>query len=209
MSKKFAEKIIDSMVDENGNCGPRGLSTKQFNLIAQHLVEHEQEIVGSWSGDYSRILFTSTDYTGRIGKYYVELNEYFHFNPRCTVKRISHEYDESEEDLERAKMEASQFEETTKKFTENVIEQIAELDSDYDVQEFIRNSYEALVGIAYLYNSNLEDDPRYGVARTRAIFGRNEIINEISDGIRDGREYSTFEVGGVIFDVVKGAFEEN
>lgn len=106
-------------------------------------------------------------------------------------------------------MNGTQFEESTKKFTENVIEQIAELDSDQDVQEFIRNSYEALVGIAYLYNSNLEDDPRYGVARTRAIFGRNEIINEISDGIRDGREYSEFEVGGVIFDVVKGAFEEN
>ena len=122
MSKKFAEKIIDSLVDENGNCGPRGLSTKQFNLIAQYLVEHEQEIVGSWSGDYSRILFTSTDYTGRIGKYYVELNEYFHFNPRCTVKSITKMYDESEEDLERAKME-----------------ELAKIDWHYEVGERVRD----------------------------------------------------------------------
>ena len=100
MSKKFAEKIIDSMVDENGFCGPRGLSVKQFNIISECLEEHEAEYAGRWYGDYSDIVFTSTDYTGRIGKYYVELNLYYHFNPRCTVKSITKSYDESEEDLE-------------------------------------------------------------------------------------------------------------
>lgn len=100
MSKKFAEKIIDDMVDENGFCGPRGLSVKQFDIISKCLEKHEDEYVGRWSGDYADIVFTSTDYTGRIGKYYVELNLYYHFNPRCTVKSITKKYDESEEDLE-------------------------------------------------------------------------------------------------------------
>lgn len=100
MSKKFAEKIIDSMVDENGFCGPRGLSVKQFNIISECLEEHEAEYAGRWYGDYSDIVFTSTDYTGRIGKYYVELNLYSHFNIRCTVKSITKSYDESEEDFE-------------------------------------------------------------------------------------------------------------
>lgn len=100
MSKKFAEKIIDSMVDENGFCGPRGLSMKQFAIISKCLEEHEAEFVGRWSGDYADIVFTSTDYTGRIGKYYVELNLYYHFNPRYTVNSITKMYDESEEDLE-------------------------------------------------------------------------------------------------------------
>lgn len=100
MSKKFAEKIIDSMVDENGFCGPRGLSMKQFNIISKCLEEHEAECVGRWLGDYTTIVFTSTDYTGRIGKYYVELNLYCHFRHRYTVKSITKKYDESEEDLE-------------------------------------------------------------------------------------------------------------
>lgn len=100
MSKKFAEKIIDGMVDENGFCGPRGLSMKQFDIISECLEKHEDEYAGRWSGDYADIVFTSTDYTGRIGKYYVELNLYYHFNPRYTVKSITKKYDESEEDLE-------------------------------------------------------------------------------------------------------------
>lgn len=103
MSKKFAEKIIDSMVDENGFCGPRGLSMKQFNIISECLEQHEDEFAGNWSGDYTNIEFTSTDYTGRIGKYYVELNLLYHFHPRCTVKSITKKYDESEEDLEAIK----------------------------------------------------------------------------------------------------------
>lgn len=35
--KTFAEKIIDSMVDENDHCGERGLSEKQFDILYKHL----------------------------------------------------------------------------------------------------------------------------------------------------------------------------
>ena len=105
MSKKFAEKIIDSMVDSDGKCGERGLSHKQFAILSQCLEAQETDIVGGWSGDYASYNFTSTDYTGRIGKYNVTINEYFHFNARLTVKSIERVYDESEEDLESAKME--------------------------------------------------------------------------------------------------------
>lgn len=85
MKKSFAEQIIDSMVDENGHCGERGLSPKQFDILAEHLNEGETRKVG---GAYNRT-FTSTDFTGTIGRYNVKLNEYYHFNPRYTVVEIS------------------------------------------------------------------------------------------------------------------------
>lgn len=85
MKKSFAEQIIDSMVDENGHCGERGLSPKQFDILAEHLNEGETHKVG---GAYNRT-FTSTDFTGVIGRYNVKLNEYYHFNPRYTVVDIS------------------------------------------------------------------------------------------------------------------------
>lgn len=85
MKKSFAEQIIDSMVDENGRCGERGLSPKQFDILAEHLNEGETRKVG---GAYNRT-FTSTDFTGTIGRYNVKLNEYYHFNPRYTVVEIS------------------------------------------------------------------------------------------------------------------------
>lgn len=88
MSTKFAEHIIDSMVDENGHCGERGLSPKQFWAIAQHLSRGEAELAGCWSGHYKTVDFTSTNYEGNIGRYFVVLNEYFHFNPRYTVVSI-------------------------------------------------------------------------------------------------------------------------
>lgn len=85
MKKSFAEQILDSMVDENGHCGERGLSPKQFDILAEHLSEGETRKVG---GAYNRT-FTSTDFTGTIGRYNVKLNEYYHFNPRYTVVEIS------------------------------------------------------------------------------------------------------------------------
>lgn len=88
MSKKFAEQIIDSMVDENGHCGERGLSEKQFTILSEGLAEGEWEYVTSWQGDYGRKDFYSRDYVGTIGRYYVELNWYAHFNDRYTVKVI-------------------------------------------------------------------------------------------------------------------------
>lgn len=88
--KTFAEKIIDSMVDENGHCGERGLSPKQFEILFKHLSEGETRYVG---GAYNR-RFTSTDFTGTIGRYNVKLNEYYHFNPRYTVVSIDKWIDE-------------------------------------------------------------------------------------------------------------------
>ena len=89
-AKSFAEQILDSMVDENGHCGERGLSPKQFAVLAERLREGETKNVG---GAYNRI-FTSTDFTGVIGRYDVCLNEYFHFNPRYTVVSIDAWIDE-------------------------------------------------------------------------------------------------------------------
>lgn len=88
MSKKFAEQIIDSMVDENGHCGDRALSAKQFLIISECLYKGEAEIVGGWNGNYKTVDFTSTNYEGNIGKYYVVLNEFWHFNPRYAVVSI-------------------------------------------------------------------------------------------------------------------------
>lgn len=87
-STEFAEKILDSMVDENGNCGERGLSAKQFYILSEHLADGEWEYVTSWIGDYGRKDFYEKGYVGNIGKYYVELNWYAHFNDRYTVKSI-------------------------------------------------------------------------------------------------------------------------
>lgn len=88
--KSFAEQVIDSMVDESGHCGERGLSPKQFAILSERLREGKTRNVG---GAYGRT-FTSTDYTGTIGRYYVTLNEYFHFNPRYTVVSIDAWIDE-------------------------------------------------------------------------------------------------------------------
>ena len=88
MSKKFAEQIIDSMVDENGHCGERGLSAKQFNIISECLAQTEEYDMGGWEGDYAYMHFWAKDYEGNIGKYHVIVNEYCHFNFRFTVKSI-------------------------------------------------------------------------------------------------------------------------
>lgn len=89
-TKSFAEQILDSMVDESGHCGERGLSPKQFAVLSERLCEGETKNVG---GAYNRV-FTSTDYTGVIGRYKVRLNEFFHFNPRYTVVSIDAWIDE-------------------------------------------------------------------------------------------------------------------
>ena len=93
MSTKFAERIIDWMVDENGHCGERGLSEKQFDCIARHLERMES----TERGGYGRYWFTSTDYVGIIGEYAVKLNNYSHFNERYTVVSIDKWTDELHE----------------------------------------------------------------------------------------------------------------
>ena len=89
-NKSFAEQIIDSMVDEGGHCGERGLSPRQFALLSKRLRAGETKKVG---GAYGRT-FTFTYYTGTIGRYHVTINEYFHFNPRYTIVCIDAWIDE-------------------------------------------------------------------------------------------------------------------
>ena len=90
MSIEFAEKIIDGMVDENGYCGERGLSHKQFDIMAEHLNVEHTELLDGWSGNRGgHIRFQETTYAGVIGKYQVVLNEFWHFNRRCTVVEIN------------------------------------------------------------------------------------------------------------------------
>lgn len=103
MSKAFAEKIIDSMVDENGHCGERGLSTKQFTIITDAMTDHTEEDkdAGYWQGDYSSINFWSVDHIGNVGKYHVTVNEHKHFNYGCNVVEISlRDEDEYQAELE-------------------------------------------------------------------------------------------------------------
>jgi len=89
MSIKFAEGMLDSMVDGQGHCGERGLSEKQFDILSAHLIPGESEWVNAWHGSNGgRVDFYSTDYEGDIGKYHVKLNEFWHFNRRCTVVSI-------------------------------------------------------------------------------------------------------------------------
>ena len=117
MSIEFAEKIIEGMVDENGHCGERGLSTKQFDCIAQYLKCEGSEVVDGWSGNRGgHINFTDTNYVGEIGKYQVVLNEFWHFNRRCTVVEINLRpadeiaAEEREREFERQLKEIGKFE---------------------------------------------------------------------------------------------------
>lgn len=88
MSKKFAEQIIDSMVDENGHCGERGLSAKQFDILEQHLHKGEEQDWGYWEGSYTTLCFWGIDYEGNIGKYHVVINEHCRFNMGYNVVSI-------------------------------------------------------------------------------------------------------------------------
>lgn len=114
MSIEFAEKILDGMVDESGRCGERGLSEKQFDCIAQYLEPKEPESWVGWAGSRGgREIFQKTDYVGNVGKYRVWLNEFWHFNRRCTVVEIKprpQDELEAERELERiGKFEHSEW----------------------------------------------------------------------------------------------------
>lgn len=92
--KTFAEKIIDSMVDENGHCGERGLSEKQFDILSKHLRITKTIQSGGWSGDYSGIDFSEDIWEGTIGCYNVKLSCFQHFHNRYTVVSIDKWIDE-------------------------------------------------------------------------------------------------------------------
>lgn len=92
--KSFAEKILDSMVDENGHCGERGLSAKQFNILSEGLVLVERIDRGGWVGAYSGVDFFEDIFEGTIGRYEVKLSCFHHFNDRYTVVSIDKWTDE-------------------------------------------------------------------------------------------------------------------
>ena len=92
--KTFAEKIIDSMVDENGHCGERGLSEKQFDILCKHLRITETIQRGGWCGDYSGVDFSEDIWEGVIGRYNVKLSCFHHFHNRNTVVSIDKWIDE-------------------------------------------------------------------------------------------------------------------
>ena len=92
MSIEFAEKILDGMVDENGHCGDRAMSVKQFEAIVYGTNAMKSEgpkDAGGWEGDFGGFRnFWTEDWEGDIGKYHVKLNEYHHFHGRYTVVSI-------------------------------------------------------------------------------------------------------------------------
>lgn len=89
-TKDFAIKIIDSMVDENGHCGERGLSAKQFDIIldAMDVTDKNENDAGRWEGDYTTINFWSIDWIGNVGPYRVTINKHRHFNIGHSVVSI-------------------------------------------------------------------------------------------------------------------------
>lgn len=89
MNKSFAERIIDSIVDENGRCSDRGLSRKQGEVLITRLQAGETEHTGGWRGDYSGISFSRTDYTGKIGRYEVTIRENRHFHVGYEILEIA------------------------------------------------------------------------------------------------------------------------
>ena len=88
MSTEFAEKMLDSMVDENGHCGERGLSQKQFDILSRYLEQGEWRVAGFWEGEHAVKTFEECDFEGDIGRYHVKLNLYCHFHDRCSVVSI-------------------------------------------------------------------------------------------------------------------------
>lgn len=105
----FAEKIINSIVDENGYCGDRGLSVKQFDILSQYLEEGEIISDGYYeckTHDGS-ISFWHREYVGEIGRFKVILCERKHFQYGFGVVEITPIYslDEWQEKLDAEKVE--------------------------------------------------------------------------------------------------------
>lgn len=99
----LAEQIVESMVDESGYCGERGLSKKQFWAMARHLEAGKTRDAGGWDGDYAGRSFTTEDYEGNIGKWHVKLNIFHHFHDAHSVVSIEPLPAEEVERMERVK----------------------------------------------------------------------------------------------------------
>lgn len=85
----FAVEMLDGMVDEQGRCGERGLSEKQFEVLARYLQASEPEPMGGWKGSMGgSVGFYRTEHTGTIGRYRVHLSCRHHFHMGCAVESI-------------------------------------------------------------------------------------------------------------------------
>lgn len=101
MSKEFAEKIIASMVDENGNCDGRGISEKQFYCLVPYLEEAGEEDLGYWSGTYTSAYFYAENFAGNIGPYRVKVQKRHNWNIGFAIESIElRPADEYEAELE-------------------------------------------------------------------------------------------------------------
>ena len=191
MSTSFAEKVLDSMVDENGNCGERGLSSKQFDILARYLDASEGRVTGGWAGDYSSVHFVSTDYTGDIGKYHVELNEFWHFHRRCTVKQITLRPQE-ELEAEAKRRQALKFEGS---------EWVGEPKQRMDMELTLMRDYEYTREAYGRYNS-YETAHIYTLADADGNCYVWKTTNLLEQAIEDGdgfTEYIVAEVGDKVF----------
>lgn len=95
MSIKFAEQVLEGMVDENGHCGERGMSRKQFEVLRPYLNQTEAKYCGGWTGNRGgHVGFTERDAEGTIGKFNVKLHLVSHFNLRVEVVSIDQWIDE-------------------------------------------------------------------------------------------------------------------
>lgn len=103
----FAEKIINSIVDENGYCGGRGLSERQFDCLTPSLEEGKCESCGGWSGDKGgHIDFWYREYEGQIGRFHVVLSERHHFKIGYGIVEISPIWTEEEWEARLSEKEA-------------------------------------------------------------------------------------------------------
>lgn len=142
--KTFAEKIIDSMVDENGHCGERGLSEKQFDILRKHLRITETIQRGGWSGYHSGVDFFEDIWEGTIGCYNVKLSCFHHFHNRCTVVSIDKWIDELPD------FENSEFVGEIKSRIERVVMFVGE-------SSYVREAYTYDLETVYIYKFADED----------------------------------------------------
>lgn len=95
MSIRFAEQVLEGMVDQDGHCGERGMSEKQYRVLKPYLNETEAKYCGGWTGNRGGgIRFTEWEAEGTIGKFNVKLHLVCHFNLRVEVVSIDQWIDE-------------------------------------------------------------------------------------------------------------------
>lgn len=161
MSKDFAIKIIGSMADENGHCGERGLSKKQFDIIyeAMDLIDRTEYDSGEWEGDYATIGFWSIEYKGNVGPYLLTIEEHKHFNKGyCLLGIDLRPEGEYEAELEEERRLAELRDFSNSQWVAEPKKRIALNLTLVDVYEFEGYSYSYYDdGTTYLYKFRDED----------------------------------------------------